>query len=184
MKWVVVSPCVFLVVFAFLLVFLLVIVQHCSPNMHVFFSFYHGRSQKKMCGTTENRCRGRFLTSSSEIKHKQLVIHFRDSHPPHVLSLARLDTDRVALMARTKQTARKSTGGKAPRKTLATMAHMKKHKCPGNAHVAFCCSSHPLTPCPAHPLPTNQGGSRSPTGFAQAQLLFVKYASCKKGPSY
>jgi len=55
-----------------------------------------------------------------------------------------------ATMARTKQTARKSTGGKAPRKQLATKAARKSapatggvkkpHRCVQEAHAVTACS--------------------------------------------
>lgn len=45
-------------------------------------------------------------------------------------------------MARTKQTARKSTGGKAPRKQLATKAARKSAPTTGNAsHLNYNCIS-------------------------------------------
>uniref|UniRef100_A0A8D0E2D9 Histone H3 n=1 Tax=Salvator merianae TaxID=96440 RepID=A0A8D0E2D9_SALMN len=56
-------------------------------------------------------------------------------------------------MARTKQTARKSTGGKAPRKQLATKAARKSAPATGGVKkphryrpgtVAFHCNLHPL----------------------------------------
>lgn len=43
-------------------------------------------------------------------------------------------------MARTKQTARKSTGGKAPRKQLATKAARKSAPATGGVKKVYCCA--------------------------------------------
>ena len=60
---------------------------------------------------TEKRCQKKVPTRASPLQHASftLFIHLTDSFT----------------MARTKQTARKSTGGKAPRKQLATKAARK-----------------------------------------------------------
>ncbi len=77
----------------------------------------------------------------------------------HIISLQKLLTtsyqrvqaseSKLAAMARTKQTARKSTGGKAPRKQLATKAARKSapatggvkkpHRCVHVASSVSCC---------------------------------------------
>jgi hypothetical protein len=48
-----------------------------------------------------------------------------------------LVSEREQIMARTKQTARKSTGGKAPRKQLATKAARKSAPSAGSSSVYF-----------------------------------------------
>ena len=59
-------------------------------------------------------------------------------------------------MARTKQTARKSTGGKAPRKQLATKAARKSAPATGGR-------VHPPPPCQhPHDPGRRQGAARSP----------------------
>jgi hypothetical protein len=61
-------------------------------------------------------------------------------------------------MARTKQTARKSTGGKAPRKQLATKAARKS-------------AQQPVV-------------SKNPIDIVQVQLLFVRSVVIKKALNY
>uniref|UniRef100_A0A8C3N6H0 Histone H3 n=1 Tax=Geospiza parvula TaxID=87175 RepID=A0A8C3N6H0_GEOPR len=57
-------------------------------------------------------------------------------------------------MARTKQTARKSTGGKAPRKQLATKAARKSAPATGGVKKPHPCGS-------AAPWTSGSGGSRA-----------------------
>ena len=56
-------------------------------------------------------------------------------------------------MARTKQTARKSTGGKAPRKQLATKAARKSAPATGHTTHTPCTAAYPDTIPPPLPLP-------------------------------
>ncbi len=80
----------------------------------------------------------RYLTSG----HRIYAAH-RLSQVPQPVS------KHIAAMARTKQTARKSTGGKAPRKQLATKAARKSapatggvkkpHRCASCALLCGCC---------------------------------------------
>ena len=60
-------------------------------------------------------------------------------------------------MARTKQTARKSTGGKAPRKQLATKAARKSAPATGEL-VAFARAGPCAPPCPPSPPPAESAG--------------------------
>ncbi|KAI7845418.1 hypothetical protein COHA_000971 [Chlorella ohadii] len=92
-------------------------------------------------------------------------------------------------MARTKQTARKSTGGKAPRKQLATKAARKSAPATGGA--ADHCSHpthHPTTPNsnPLNPQPamarTKQTARKSTGGKAPRKQLATK-AARKSAPA-
>ena len=53
------------------------------------------------------------------------ITHFQFQFPSQLISLSTQSNSNSFKMARTKQTARKSTGGKAPRKQLATKAARK-----------------------------------------------------------
>ena len=65
-------------------------------------------------------------------------------------------------MARTKQTARKSTGGKAPRKQLATKAARKS--APATGELAFARAGPCVPALPALATPRGKRGVITPSG--------------------
>ncbi|XP_059375340.1 histone H3-like [Carassius carassius] len=69
-------------------------------------------------------CR-RHTSANHKLLHTDAILRcFKSSCVAHTVTLV-FYSDKTAAMARTKQTARKSTGGKAPRKQLATKAARK-----------------------------------------------------------
>ncbi|KAK8552174.1 hypothetical protein V6N13_120593 [Hibiscus sabdariffa] len=92
---------------------------------------YEGGCRRHKAEVVEKRPAGR----SRKLKERQRIelstVRFRDCQFPRLVSLSlklprsRFLEEFFLKMARTKQTARKSTGGKAPRKQLATKAARK-----------------------------------------------------------
>ncbi|CAI7921022.1 unnamed protein product [Closterium sp. NIES-53] len=85
-----------------------------------------GRGPVVLTGHTDASWRGQVrlayvATRASTADIFTKALQYRDHQPP----ISKHSFSEAALMARTKQTARKSTGGKAPRKQLATKAARK-----------------------------------------------------------
>ena len=119
--------------------------------------------------------------TASPLIHSHSPLRYCTTSAPFSLPLS-LCLSLSFIMARTKQTARKSTGGKAPRKQLATKAARKSAPATGQHntaqhstphHCASLSSAHYLLPLPlplclslslrrceeASPLPSGHGGS-------------------------